>query len=82
MHLLIYLFIYKLEYRSVLEDRQPEYSLAISFLYYLFIFLIFFYFQCVLDRVNQWPFNAFILDNVTGGKLLPIKTQYYKLYLI
>lgn len=22
----------------------------------------------MLDRVNQWPFNAFILDNVTGGK--------------
>lgn len=25
-------------------------------------------FQCVLSRVNQWPFNAFTLDNVTGGK--------------
>lgn len=25
--------------------------------------------QCVLDRVWQWPFNAFTLDNATGGKL-------------
>jgi hypothetical protein len=24
--------------------------------------------QCVLDRVWQWPFNAFTLDTVTGGK--------------
>lgn len=22
----------------------------------------------VLDRINNWAFNAFILDNVTGGK--------------
>ncbi|KAL0280312.1 UNVERIFIED_CONTAM: hypothetical protein PYX00_001646 [Menopon gallinae] len=28
--------------------------------------------QCVLSRVNQWPFNAFILDNVTGGRSLPV----------
>lgn len=31
-----------------------------------------FLFQCVLSRVNQWPFNAFILDNVTGGGCLPL----------
>ncbi|XP_046674950.1 cAMP-specific 3',5'-cyclic phosphodiesterase 7B-like isoform X2 [Homalodisca vitripennis] len=28
--------------------------------------------QCVLDRVWQWPFNAFTLDNVTGGRSLPV----------
>ncbi|XP_069692558.1 uncharacterized protein [Periplaneta americana] len=28
--------------------------------------------QCVLDRVWQWPFNAFTLDTVTGGRSLPV----------
>ncbi|XP_049864223.1 uncharacterized protein LOC126365762 isoform X6 [Schistocerca gregaria] len=28
--------------------------------------------QCVLDRVSQWPFNAFTLDTVTGGRSLPV----------
>ncbi|XP_018914083.2 uncharacterized protein [Bemisia tabaci] len=28
--------------------------------------------QCVLDKVWQWPFNAFTLDNVTGGRSLPV----------
>jgi hypothetical protein len=31
--------------------------------------------QCVLDRVGDWPFNAFILDTVTGG--MCIKKHYY-----
>ncbi|PSN42403.1 hypothetical protein C0J52_25312 [Blattella germanica] len=28
--------------------------------------------QCLLDRVWQWPFNAFTLDTVTGGRSLPV----------
>ncbi|KAL1130495.1 hypothetical protein AAG570_011743 [Ranatra chinensis] len=28
--------------------------------------------QCVLDRVWQWPFNAFTLDTATGGRSLPV----------
>ncbi|XP_063236084.1 uncharacterized protein LOC134538588 [Bacillus rossius redtenbacheri] len=28
--------------------------------------------QCVLERVSQWPFNAFTLDTVTGGRSLPV----------
>nr|CAD7573159.1 unnamed protein product [Timema californicum] len=28
--------------------------------------------QCVLERVCQWPFNAFTLDTVTGGRSLPV----------
>ncbi|XP_021930997.1 uncharacterized protein LOC110835253 isoform X3 [Zootermopsis nevadensis] len=28
--------------------------------------------QCVLDRVWHWPFNAFTLDTVTGGRSLPV----------
>ncbi|XP_054273883.1 high affinity cAMP-specific 3',5'-cyclic phosphodiesterase 7A-like isoform X3 [Macrosteles quadrilineatus] len=28
--------------------------------------------QCMLDRVWQWPFNAFALDNATGGRSLPV----------
>ncbi|XP_034231963.1 uncharacterized protein LOC117639963 isoform X2 [Thrips palmi] len=28
--------------------------------------------QCVLDRVSAWPFNAFALDTVTGGRSLPV----------
>jgi hypothetical protein len=45
---------------------------ALTFL--MFVAIIFegkflcFSLQCVLDRVWQWPFNAFTLDTVTGGK--------------
>ncbi|KAK9499447.1 hypothetical protein O3M35_002479 [Rhynocoris fuscipes] len=28
--------------------------------------------QCVLDKVWQWPFNAFMLDTATGGRSLPV----------
>ncbi|XP_065331966.1 uncharacterized protein LOC135934275 isoform X3 [Cloeon dipterum] len=28
--------------------------------------------QCVLNKVGDWPFNAFILDTVTGGRSLPV----------
>ncbi|XP_066905284.1 uncharacterized protein [Halyomorpha halys] len=28
--------------------------------------------QCVLERVWQWPFNAFTLDTATGGRSLPV----------
>ncbi|XP_052129533.1 uncharacterized protein LOC113204894 isoform X3 [Frankliniella occidentalis] len=28
--------------------------------------------KCVLDRVSLWPFNAFALDTVTGGRSLPV----------
>ncbi|XP_073976391.1 high affinity 3',5'-cyclic-AMP phosphodiesterase 7A-like isoform X3 [Rhodnius prolixus] len=28
--------------------------------------------QCVLDKVWQWPFNAFTLDTATGGRSLPV----------
>uniref|UniRef100_A0A146LRM7 Phosphodiesterase n=1 Tax=Lygus hesperus TaxID=30085 RepID=A0A146LRM7_LYGHE len=28
--------------------------------------------KCVLDRVWQWPFNAFTLDTATGGRSLPV----------
>ncbi|XP_026688479.1 high affinity cAMP-specific 3',5'-cyclic phosphodiesterase 7A-like, partial [Diaphorina citri] len=28
--------------------------------------------ECVLERVWKWPFNAFTLDNATGGRSLPV----------
>ncbi|CAG2068193.1 unnamed protein product, partial [Timema podura] len=36
--------------------------------------------QCVLERVCQWPFNAFTLDTVTGGQFAP--RQGYQINLI
>ena len=40
----------------------------ILFYFILFYFILFYLEQSLLDRVNEWPFNAFALDRATGGK--------------